>query len=54
MIQCPGSGRAVASGFAKRFSCPSCRRQQDVTSAGRIRKHMKLTTKARLRKGRIR
>lgn len=52
VVQCKGSGKAANVGFAKRASCPDCGRQQDVASNGRIRKHMRQTTKARLRAGR--
>lgn len=48
-VQCKGSGRQVA-GFARRATCTACGNQQDVASNGRIRKHMRVVTKAQLRK----
>lgn len=51
-VQCKGSGRKVSAGVnAKRASCPWCHRQQDLTGKGRIRKHMVLTTTAKMRRG---
>lgn len=48
-VQCKGSGRQIA-GFARRATCSACGNQQDVTSGGRIRKHMRVVTKQQLRK----
>lgn len=40
MVQCAGTGMQVNAGLnAKRAPCPRCHRTQDLTSAGRIRRH---------------
>lgn len=50
-----GSGRDSGASFnAKRARCPACGREKDLTGAGKIKKHMRLTTTAKLRKGRKR
>lgn len=50
-VACKGSGTQLSAGFnAKRGTCPSCGEQQDLTGAGKIRKHMRVVTKQQLRK----
>ena len=50
-VQCKGSGKALfVSLNAKRGTCPSCGRVQDLTGKGRVRKHDRIMSKSRLRR----
>lgn len=43
LVQCPGSGRSaggVVLGANPKANCPYCQKRCEVTSNGRIRKHM--------------
>lgn len=52
-VQCKGSGQPSLAGInAKRAMCRFCHRMQDVASNGNIRKHMRTTTTAQLRRSR--
>jgi hypothetical protein len=52
-VQCKGSGQAANVGFnVKRAQCRHCQKMVDVASNGNLRKHMRTTTTARLRRGR--
>lgn len=51
-VQCKGSGQPALAGLnAKRAQCNSCATTQDVRSDGKFRRHDRLTTTAKLRKG---
>lgn len=50
-VQCSGSGRQIPTGLnTKRGACPRCHRQQNVTPAGRIRRHDRILPKRKVRK----
>lgn len=50
-VQCKGSGKQIVSGLnTKRGICPTCHAQQDVTPAGKIRRHDRVLTKRQVRK----
>lgn len=52
-VQCKGSGQnAGASHNAKKAQCKFCQKSVPLASTGKLRKHMRFTTKAKLRQGR--
>jgi len=51
-VQCKGSGQPALAGLnTKRAQCKHCQQMEDVRPDGKFRKHMRLTTTAKLRKG---
>lgn len=51
-VQCKGSGQAALAGLnTKRAQCGHCSTLQDVRGDGKFRRHDRLTTTAKLRKG---
>jgi hypothetical protein len=50
-VQCKGSGKQIAASLnAKRGTCPSCHRQQDLTGAGKVRRHDRIMNKRAVKK----
>jgi hypothetical protein len=50
-VQCKGSGLHVGASLnATRAVCPICHRMRDLTGAGKIKRHDKITTKSKLKR----
>lgn len=50
-VQCKGSGKQIAASLnAKRGTCPSCHRQQNITPAGKVRRHDRIMNKRQVKR----